>query len=261
MHSKKMLYIWLVIVALLALLICTYNSPFRWSRSVCEAIRVENTEKALRLIDKGIRKHYNLNTLSERPSFFWSLLEATPQTPLQAACKKGNYAVAEKLLRNGAKPVSVEGGIDTEPLLCILQRSYLPNDKALVQLLIDYGATLMCNNGSRYNLLTNAAFRSPRNFAAEKDANTGMYPYDETVAREITEVFLLLADEQDVNTTNDAGRTSLHCAAMMENWCLVRTLVTEFGCSLEIEDINGKTAYDIAAENEAPSDILDLLKC
>ena len=265
MHSKKNVRcICIVIAAFFAFIILlTYmsNKSFRWSRNVCDAIRLGDTDKALLLIDKGICKGYNLNTLSEHPSFLWTLLESTPQTPLQAACKKGNYAVAEKLLENGAEPVSADGGIDTEPLLCVLERSYLPNDKEIVQLLIDYGADLSCDNGSRNNLLTNAAFRAPRDFDAEKDAKTGTHPYDETVARGITEVFLLLADGNDGDTANEAGRTPLHCAAMMENWYLVRVLVAEFSYSLDAKDMNGNTAYDLAVENKAPHDILNILKC
>lgn len=254
-------YICIMIIILLIcgiLLIHMSNKPFRWSQNLCEVIRLGDTDKALLLIDEGIRKGYDLNTLSERPSFLWSLLESTPQTPLQAACKHGNYAVAEKLLENGAEPIPVNGGLSTEPLLCVLRRQYLSNDKAIIQLLLDHGAVLSRNSGID-NTLTSAAQRAPRNFDATPDSNTGVYPYDETVAKGITEVFLLLAEEYDDDAVNEAGRTPLHCAVMMKNWYLVRVLVAEFSYSLDAKDMNGNTAYDLAVENEAANDILDLL--
>ena len=263
MNRKKALYICIVIAVLLLLaflLIYMHNRPYRWSRNVCDAIRVGDTDKALLLIDNGIRKGYDLNTLSERPSFLWRLLEATPQTPLQVACKYGNYSVAAKLLENGAEPTSVKGGINSDPLLCVLRRHYLPNDKELVQLLLNYGSDVSHDNGMD-NIWTNAAQRAPRNFNAAVDPNTGAYPYDETVARGITEVFVVLSEGYVDDAVNEAYRTPLHCAIMMQNWYLTRVLVKEFGCSLNAKDVNGNTAYDLALENGAPLDILDLLKC
>jgi len=261
-RKKTVLYICIVIAALLVFaLLLTYmrNKPYQWSRNICDAIRVGDTDKALQLIDNGIRKGYDLNTLSECPSFLWILLEATPQTPLQAACKYGNYTVAEKLLENGAEPTSVNGGLNSDPLLCILRRQYLPNDKVLIQLLLNYGADANRNSGMD-NIWTNAAQRAPRKFNAATDPNTGIYPYDETVAKGITEVFLLLSEGYVDDAVNEAGRTPLHCAIMMKNWYLTRVLVAEFSCSLDAKDLNGNTAYDLAVENEAPHDILGLLK-
>lgn len=105
MHAKKISLFICVVIALLlvvgCLLLYVNNAPFRWSRNLCDAIRLGETDKALQLIDTGIEKGYSLDTLSEHPSFIWSLLEATPLTPLQAACKNGNYSVAEKLLKEG----------------------------------------------------------------------------------------------------------------------------------------------------------------
>lgn len=252
--------LWVVIALLIFVFITTYvkSSQFRWSQKVCNAIRLGETETALQLIDKGIQKGYNLNTLSDQPSFFWTLIETTPLTPLQAACKYGNYVVAEKLVESGAVPKAIDGGLSTEPILCILRRAYSPDDKALIQLLLDNGAVLSCNDGLE-NVLTNAAQRAPQDFNAKVDSVTGLYPYDEAVAKGITEVFLLLAEYCDGKTTNEAGRTPLHCAVLMGNWHLVRVLVSEFDYSLNAEDMSGNTAYDLAIENEAPNNILSLL--
>lgn len=139
-----------------------------------------------------------------------------------------------------------------------MQRGYAPNDKALIQLLLDNDAVLCCDSGSN-NTLFNAAFRAPRNFNAAPDPDTG-YPYDETVAEEITDVFLLLAEHCNSNGVGDAGRTPLHCAALMENWHLVRMLVAELDYAPDAKDINGKTAYDFAKESNAPEDVLELLQ-
>ena len=107
--------------------------------------------------------------------------------------------------------------------------------------------------------MVNAAFRAPRDFNAAADPNSG-YPYDEAVAEGITEVFLLLAEHCNSNVVDGAGRTPLHCAALMENWHLVRVLASEFDYAPDAKDINGKTAYDFAKESNAPKDVLELLR-
>ena len=261
-NRKVFLYSCCVIVSItliLVILTITNNAPFRWSRKLCNAIRMEDTTQAIQLIVEGKEKGYSLNTLSEPPSFIWTLLETTPETPLQTACKYGNYIVAEKLILEGASVSSFDGGLSWEPILCVLNRVYMPNDKALVELLINNDAALY-DDSNEFNPMIAAAYRAPLNFDAKPDTNSGKYPYDETVAKGISDVFMVLAEHYDCYTTDIVHRSPLHYAVLIKNWNLVCVLVNEFDYSLDSKDIYDKTAYDLAIEVDAPSTILQLLQ-
>lgn len=254
----KRVVVWILLLCiLLALTYTAATSAYRWSGKLCEAIRKGDTSAALELIEEGARKGYSMDTLSKYPSPLWSALESTPQTPLQVSCVYGNYSVAERLLKSGAAVYPAEGGIPTSPVLCVIRRHYLPDDRALIQLLIEHGASL--DDDAYGPLITDAAFRSPRDFSAEPDPVTGSYPYSEIAAKGIADVFLLVSECRDCYAVNGANRNALHCAAVMGNWPLVEILATQFHFPLDAEDINGKTAYELASESGASKDILDLL--
>ena len=246
---------WILVCLILVLVACIFlfNTPYRWSRNLQKAIQSADNQKAMALIDEGIERGYSLDTLSERASSLWTFLEHVPETPLQVACKEGNYAVAERLLQEGASVRSMEGGAGREPIFCVLLRSYNASDAQLIQLLIDHGAVL---DYSDYYLMLEAASRSTYSQSTESDA----FLYDEEVAKGITEVFLILAQYSDCYVTDSANRNALHYAAIYENWILIEVLTSSFDYSLDAEDCWGNTAYDLAAENAAPIYILELLE-
>lgn len=247
----------LIALTSVAAITCSRNSAYRWSSKLCEAIRQGDTNAALELVKEGASKGYSMDTLNKYPSYLWSALESTPRTPLQVSCEYGNYLVAAQLLESGATVYPAEGGIPTSPVLCVIRRHYLPDDQALIQLLIRHGASL---DDDEYGpLITDAAFRSPRDFSAEPDPVTGNYPYSEIAAKGIADVFLLVSEYRDCYDVNGASRNALHCAAVMGNWPLVEILITQFSFPLDAEDIDGKTAYELALERGASKDILDLL--
>ena len=261
-RKKRMMYFFAVLAVLFTLtVVVAYinDAPFRWSRNLCEAIRVDDTDTALQLIDDGKIKGYSMDTLSERPSFIWTLLESSPKTPLQAACQSGNSLVVQRLLEEGASVQPVQGGLSTDPVLCVLHRPYAPEDLQIIQLLLDYG-TESYGDFVGCSFVPAAAFRAPRNFSASPDPNTGKYPYDEAAAKGITDVVMLLSQHCDIYAVDGADRNALHCAVLMHNWHLVELLTTDFHFSLTASDVNGKTAYDLAQGSDAPQDILDLLK-
>lgn len=262
MDKKRTIRILLLVMAIglasVAVAVYACTEPYRWSGALCEAIRQGDTNAALQLIEDGTDKGYSMDTLSTYPSPMWAALESTPTTPLQAACIHSNYTVAQQLLAMGATVHPAEGGLSTEPILCVIRRAYSPEDLALIRLLVQHGAAL--EDDASGVLITDAAFRAPLNFHTEPDSVTGEYPYDETVAKGITDVFLLLAEHRDCYVVNGAGRNALHCAAAMGNWYLVTVLTTQFDFPLEAEDINGKKAYDLAQEQGASEELLTLLR-
>lgn len=258
---KKTLYICVAVVVLLGVIfMLNYikNAPFRWSRSVCEAIRQENTETALQLIEEGVRKGYSMDTLSESPSRIWTFLEQTPQTPLQAACMYGNYPVAQQLFANGASAKAQKDGSTRESVFCVLCRAYKPTDAALIQLLIDHGAVF---NDRQFGdaMMVQAAFRSPYIPGTDADSSPESQIYSAETAEGIADVFLLLSEYGNCYATNGAGQNPLHCAVMMENWHLVSILIEKFDYALDAQDIHGKTAYDLAVESGAEEEILSRL--
>lgn len=250
----------ILVICLFGLALFAYLSlsPYRWSAQLYEAIRQENTETALALIEEGQKKGYSPDTLNTYPSFLMSMLEATPQTPLQAACRYGNLDVVLALLEAGASVRPAEGGIRTEPVFCVIRRHWSSSDAEIIRLLIAHGATLEDDDFGP--LITDAAFRAPLDFCAEPNSVTGQYPYSEAAACGITETFLLLAEYKDCYVENGAQRNALHCAAIMANWPLVKVLATEFNYPLDAKDIDGKTAYDLADEAGATEIVLDLLR-
>lgn len=262
MNKKLTIRIFLLAVAigLAGIAIAAYiqTAPYRWSGELCEAIRRGNTKDALQLIEEGTDKGYSMDTLSGYPSHIWTALESTPTTPLQSACIYGNYAVAQQLLVSGATVHPAEGGNPTEPVLCVIRRAYSSDDLALIRLLIQHGAVL--EDDTSGVLITDAAFRAPLDFRAKPDSVTGKYPYNETVAKGIADVFLLLAEHRDCYAVNGANRNALHCAAAMGNWYLVEILILQFEFPLDAEDADGKTAYDLAQACGASENLLTLLR-
>ena len=260
-NKKQILYICVAVVVLLGVIfMLNYikNAPFRWSRSVCEAIRLEDTETALQLIDEGARKGYSMDTLSEPPALLWSFLEQSPQTPLQVACIYGSYPVAEQLFANGASAKAQKDGSTREPVFCVLCRAYSLDDAALIQLLIDHGAVF---NDEQFGdaMMAQAAFRSPYIPGTGEDNSSGSRVYSAETAEGIADVFLLLSEYGNCYATNEAGQNPLHCAVMMENWHLVSVLIEKFDYALDTQDIHGQTAYDLAVESGAEEEILSKL--
>ena len=261
MYKRRVFWILLlcILIILTSILVVTYSrtSAYRWSSKLCKAIQQGDTNTALELVEVGISKGYSMDTLNKYPSYIWSALESTPRTPLQVSCECGNYLVAAQLLDAGATVYPAKGGIPTSPVFCVIRRHYLPDDQALIQLLIQHGATL--EDDEYGQLIIDAAFRSPRDFSAEPDPVTGKYPYSEIVATGIADVFLLISAYRDCYAVNSANQNALHCAAAMGNWPLVEILTTQFDFPLDAEDIYGNTAYSLALESGASSKMLDLL--
>ena len=260
--KKRLLFGAIILVAIGTIYLCVMmfisSAPYRWSGKLCEAIRRGDTESALNYVAEGKDKGYSMDTLSAYPSPLCGLAETAPCTPLQAACEYCNLTVAQQLLDAGASVYPSEGGIGTGLVYIVIRNHYSQDETQLLELLIQHGAPL---EDDEYDpLITDAACRSPRNFEAEPDPTTGAYPYDESVAKGITESFLLLVEHKDYYTVNGANRNALHCAVIMGNWPLAETLAIQFNFSLDAKDMNGKTAYDLAKEEGAPSHILDLLQ-
>lgn len=259
-RSNVQRILFFVIVGLVGIVILSFISlaPYRWSGQLCEAIKENDTETAVTLIAEGKEKGYSMDTLSAHPSPLHIMLETTPETPLQTACSHGNLDVVRTLLDAGASVRPADGGIQTEPVFCVIRKAYSPSDADIIRLLIAHGAVL--KDDAYGSLITDAAFRAPLNFRAEPDSVTGEYPYDEMAAQGITEVFLILAEYRDCYTVNGADRNALHCAVLMGNWSLTETLAREFDFPLDAKDIDGKTAYDLAKEQGASERLLELLR-
>ena len=260
--KKRLLFGAIRLVAIGTIYLCVMmfisSAPYRWSGKLCEAIRCGDTESALGYIAEGKDKGYSMDTLSAYPSPLWGLAETAPRTPLQAACEYCNLTVAQQLLDAGASVYPSKGGINTGLIHSIIRNHYSPDEGKLLELLIQHGAPL--EDDSYGPLITEAACRPPLNFDAELEPTTGAYPYDENIATGITESFLLLAKHKDCYTVNGANRNALQCAALYSNWPLVEALATQFDFPLGAKDMNEKTAYDLAKEEGAPPNILDLLQ-
>lgn len=230
-----------------------------WSRRLCRAIREGDTPAAIAIMDEGVARGFSMDALTLPRSFVNVLCEQTIDTPLVTAIRAKDVELARALLMRGACPnnsgtASVGGTGNTgAPVGYVLGAWYSPTDIPMLELLLEYGATFE-EDALSDPLIHRAARRSAVNCDLPAGENT-----PENAARGVTEVFRFIAQYCDVHETV-GGQSVLHIAATYRNWLLCRVLVEEYGVDTSLRMIDGRTAYDIALENAAPKELLDLLK-
>ena len=186
------------------------------------------------------------------------------KTALMAAARRGDNALALRLLAAGADVQAVNNGGGSP-----LHYAAWFGDPATVALLIDHGAVIdqQSNNGWTALMMTAAKNHSE---AASTLLRRGAAPdladiYDWTPLMRAahaghTPVLLVLLRDPgiDVDRLNDQGQSALHLAAIAGDSAAVQKIV-EAGARVDIEDLGGRTPIGIA-EATGRSDIVEILR-
>ena len=157
--------------------------------------------------------------------FYW--------TPAVAALAGRHFELAEVLHRSGSS-VKPRGRGDDTPLHC----AALNGDLEMVQILLEYGVDVDCQNMSGYTPLNSVALLGSPNAARV--------------------IRLLLQRGADPNTCTYDGSTPLHFASAFERIEIARVLI-EHGVNVEAKNDSGMTPLDVARAYFARGEMMDLL--
>ena len=152
-------------------------------------------------------------------------------TPAVAALAGRHFELAEVLHRNGSS-VEPRGNIKNTPL----HSAAFYGDLEMVQVLLEYGVDVDAQNGY---------YITPLNFASE---------YHDDLPRVAR---LLIERGADPNKPDMDGSTPLHDALLRRKIKVALALI-KHGASVEVKDYYGRTALDIASE-EQHDEIMKLL--
>ncbi|MBE6739357.1 MAG: hypothetical protein E7565_03455 [Ruminococcaceae bacterium] len=234
----------IVIVLILLLII-----PNKTQRLI-KAIESNDAITVKEILDRGV----DPNRTNVKPSKFWTFFETHARRPITVACEQGNLQIVRYLIEHGATAEYVEG-TGWSPLRTVLFR-YDQNDLEIVKLLIENGADP--NKKEDVLPVFAAADMIPKEYLLQQN---GMRVYSAVYNREvaecITEIVIVLLQDNSINITNDFGETLLMVAVQKGNVCLVKHLL-DMGCDVSIKSQKGKTALDYAKENNN-DEIIELL--
>ncbi|MBQ7848242.1 MAG: hypothetical protein IJ343_00775 [Clostridia bacterium] len=254
-----------MLAALAAVMLCLSGCGMEdchgWSRQLGTAIRDGDTQKALALIREGKQRGYSMDSLSYERTFLLTLVEQPIYTPLEEAIRARNVTVVQALLENGACPnefgsasVGGSGNGESPVWWVVIASQYSPEDLEILQLLISHGADVSAKTAHGYPIL----------LVIEKSWSHARLPEDEctpeAISEGITALVRCMAQHTDVHVRSAHGQTALHVAARHRNWLLCRVLAEEYGLDCSLKDGNGQTAYDYALQNDAPEELLSVLR-
>lgn len=257
MKNKKLLIIFAVLLVLIVVLSIFLNAPYRKAELLVKAIKQEDCEKVEELLISGVDP--NVTTTSDITEFLLNAVESTGKRPLSVACEIGNLEIVEILIDYGAtaEPYAKCGWSPLNQTLF----HYQPNDKEIVELLLENGADI--NEVDPYGLpIFNAAEMLPKKYNGQENNRVNYIDgYDSEVAQGITDIVELLLEygDYDVNlksSYNDS--TLLICATKSGNKHLVEYLLNK-GCEVAAKDNSEKTALNYAEDNR-DLEIIKLLK-
>lgn len=229
------------LLALTVIIIYSFDTPYRNSRRLIDAIENNNVIAAEEILVSG----QDPDIPSLRPMKILSFWGISPELPLAVACRTGNYEMVHLLITHGASANGVSGAGRT-PLhetLFYFQK----DDVEIIQLLLENGA----DTGSENDLLpvSYAAKMTPKEYdPAMENGTVFKGDYDEAIAQDITEIVLLLLEDRDPDISSGGGTTLLMHAASVGNVYLVNQLLS-MGADTTLTNRLGETAYDIAVKN------------
>ena len=221
--KKKIVFIILSISAFALILaiamawVYSVNTPYHDSRQLIKYIEAGNYSKVQEILEEGA----NPNVPENKPTWLDSFLEHSPRVPLAVACKKNDVEMVKLLIKYGARGEYIEG--TNWPALYELLFYYDSTDLELVKLLLENGADSLLRCEDFYDW--------PVFYAARMYPGDGNIPfkdrvYDENIAKDITEIVLLLLPE-DFDMQGPEGAQLLSCAGRGKNIYLIKYLMNE----------------------------------
>lgn len=229
------------------------TTPYRWSERLVSAIRAGDNERALELIAEGIEEGYSMDTPTLKPSWLTRLCECTSYTPLAVACYEHNPTMVKALLENGSTfEGAKEGANGRSPVFFALSAPYSSELLDVLILLADAGEDFGKDPYDGY----------PLHWASQFTQMSAEPLTKQEYHHGIAEIIIFIMQHMpNPYVAHGSGCTALHFAAINENWYLCELLVSVYKFPLASRtSIDGLTAYDIALQNNAPAEILCLLK-
>ena len=244
-----------VCIALILVLMCiifALDTPYRTSRKLIQHIEKGDITAVEAILQDG----FDPNTPTSKPSPFTALFEISSKVPLSVACYNGDLNMVQLLIKYGATG-EYQKGTGWSPLEMTLTR-YQTEDVAIIKLLLEAGADPSFEETGRLPVFE-AAGMFPNQFDAEKTNGTAFKDeYDPTIAQGITDIVVILLGDRDVNIVDYLNRTLLMEAVAVGNLYLVDYLLS-IGADPTLQDVEGRTAYDYAIQNNQ-DDVAQLLK-
>ncbi|MBE6618073.1 MAG: hypothetical protein E7627_09095 [Ruminococcaceae bacterium] len=247
-----------IITTILAIVLLWNIIIFGWMRynpkieKLNKAIKNEDLDAVIELLETGL----DPNIPDARDNLLSSLCEDGADYPLIVAGGARNYEIYKTLFDYGATvEVPEETGRSTiYPVICT---RYEPSTFSIVKLLIEKGADTSMEGGGVKLVFTAAEI--PPAYRGEIHVIDGklVFDYNEDVAKEITEIVIMLLGDESVNITTDWNQSLLMQAAESENIYLVKYLLSN-GCDPKIVDKAGKTALDFAVDT-GNQQVIDLI--
>lgn len=239
------------------------NMSYKQVRDLCNEIRNENTEEAIKIIEKS--NNFNKATYPPFLEKFFLIVDCPLiTTPLIEAVGKGNLEVVEALLKNDADP-NYFNGCGFTPIEKLYKVPNLNNYFEIAQLLIQYDANVNSTFDSwNYPVFTMAErisrlyddsilikhtklFIENGAYVVNKDGFCIIdYFIGSSYLKECIEC-VLENTNYDINTIQPNGMTYLMYAIKKEEVHAVKVLL-ETGIDKTIKSVDGKTALDIANE-------------
>ena len=247
-----------VFALVLAVVFGIWYIPYHRSEKLIKYIEKQDAGTVEEMLRSGVDPNVPTGPYEGGWKYWNTLLENAPRTPLAAACDTGNLEIVELLLSYGASPVLTQHeDLDWSALSATLFY-FQPDDVEIVKLLLENGVDPDCDEYFGEMPVFMAASMTPKVYDATK-ANGTVFAseYDESTAKGITEIVLLLLGDESVNVTTPSGQSLLMLAAKKGNRYLVNALM-EKGCDKTMVDTYGKTALDYAKEGEN-QEVIDLL--
>lgn len=267
------IFLTVVFVIILILCICLMINRNVQTKKLFGAVENNDYEASRKAINSGasVNSRYRLFVL------FPNLID-TNKTPLIIACENGNEEIIRLLLDNGADVNKKDNCTNQTPLLAAIGHG---NEKAhrhkLAKFMIDQGADIYASTATHTVLMyTVLVSEHDTGDTIREGYELFMYLMEQDVSIEIpfgqenlltyaarygsaeTVSYLINNSIFDINETDKASCTALITAAKYGNTSIVKLLI-ELGADKSLTDINGKTAFDYAIENNH-KDIEELLQ-
>ena len=222
--KKKIVFIILSISAFALILaiamawVYRVNTPYHDSRQLIKYIEAGNYSKVQDILEEGANPNVPETGIPHWVSVFF---EDTPRIPLKAACEKNDVEMVKLLIKYGARGDAIDG--TGCPPLCELLKDYDSTDLELVKLLLENGADSLLRYGDFYDW---PVFQAARMYPGDRNIPFKDRVYDENIAKEITEIVLLLLPE-DFDMQGPEGAQLLSCAGIGRNIYLIKYLMNE----------------------------------
>jgi len=266
------LILWCLLVVGIAVLAFSYFNNVYYSQQLISAIEQDDAKRVRELTDS---KFGNVDSLPVVSKHLALLAERQYPTPLQAACRKGNFEIVKLLIDKGADVNYVVSGMDTRsPLMLAAYYNERDSKLEIIKLLVENDANIDYVTRGQTAMTCLAETNHPQtiesieyleskgqNVYGENYSDGTLLHYACRAGNSLVINYLVTERNVDVNAINSDGRTPLICLMFPVAPKSIDDLMLllEYGADTTIVDNDGYTAYDYAIKYEK-TEFAELLK-